>query len=73
MKVSVLNQVLMLLRSVTLKKNSLMVIAIESVLEQPLSTQFSASDFVQQIWLNVATLFAYSLTNNAHRTWETRQ
>ena len=73
MKVSVLNQVLMLLRSVTLKKNSLMVIAIESVLEQPLSTQFSASDFVQQIWSNVAILFAYSLTNNAHRTWETRQ
>ena len=63
----------MLLRSVTLKKNSLMVIAIESVLEQPLSTQFSALDFVQQIWSNVATLFAYSLTNNAHRTLETRQ
>ena len=45
-----------------------MVIAIESVLEQPLSTQFSASDFAQQIWSNVATLFAYSLTSNAHHT-----
>ena len=50
-----------------------MVIAIESVLDRPLSTRFSASDFVQQIWSNVATLFAYSLTNNAHRTLEIRQ
>ena len=57
----------MLLKSVTQKKNSLMVIAIESVLDRPLSTRFSASDFVQQIWSNVAILFAYSQTNNAHR------
>ena len=57
----------MLLKSVTQKKNSLMVIAIESVLDRPLSIRFFASDFVQQIWSNVAILFAYSLTSNVHR------